>query len=161
MMAIRSAIQYDPHIAGFGVEDSVTGARKTLQLDFIRDIFGQQMYKEHMEFVTSLNSAANWDKPTMILTMLINLFASDRPGLTNKQLVSDAEDHYTVLLKAYLRSKYPQFKADAMYPRLLMKLADVRNLGDTSKKTLNMLSVTKADDLAPLLKEVLTPDLGE
>lgn len=153
---MRSAIQYDPNIGGFAIKNSNSGVKKNIQIEIIRFMFGEELYDEHMKFITSLNTAAQWNKPTMILTMLINMFASDRPNIKDKSLVDEAGMHYSQLLQAYLKSQYTLSEANAIYPRLLMKLVDVRNYGELSRSAIEKHWVTSSAGIEPLLKEVFS-----
>ena len=153
-MALRSAIQYTPDMDGFELEDSSTGDKKAIKMDIIKHILGEDLFEAHMQFVLSLNTVAKWDKPTMILTMVISLFASDRPGLHNKEHISRAEEHYSFLLQAFLRSKYTLHEARSIYPKLLMKITDVRTYAEQAKNTINNQNVNSSQ-LDPLLRELL------
>lgn len=155
-MVIRSAIQYDPNIGGFDVVNADSGERKQIQIEVIKGMFGEELYHEHMKFITSFNTAAQWDKATMVLTMLINLFASDRPGIVDKYLMAQAEVHYSELLQAYLKSRYTLSEANAIYPRLLQNLVDVRTYGEMSKKAIEKVSVSSNPNVQPLLQEVFS-----
>lgn len=151
-LVLRSAIQYDPNIDGFAVEDVTSKQKKDLKISFINQALGPEIYSEHMKFITSFNTAAKWDKPTMILAMIINLFSPDRQGLQNKEIVANAEEHYSFLLQAYLRSKYAYYEARSIYPKLLLKLTDVRSYGEMSAQHISQLSAPR--DMEPLLKEL-------
>lgn len=150
-MVLRSAIQYDREKEGFTVTEQSTKETKEIKLSYISQTFGSTMFEEHKKFVTSFNDAADGDKPTMMLAMIINLFAPDRPQLVRKEVVAKAEEKYCHLLQAYLRSKYSSSKAECMLPKILMKLTDVRNYGVLSAEHMSQLS---GDSLLPLLQEV-------
>jgi len=62
---------------------------------------------------------------------------------------------YTVLLKRYLESVLPRSAARSIFPRLLHKLADVRDLNE--KHSLVLLKVNPTG-IQPLMKEVLDID---
>lgn len=153
-MALRSAIQYNPDIDGFELEESSTGEKKAIKMEVIRHMLGDELFDAHMKFITTFNNVAKWDKPTMIITMVINLFASDRVGLHNKEHVSQTEEHYSFLLQALLRSMYTLHEARTIYPKLLMMMTEVRSYGELAKKTINHLDVNFSQ-LDPLLRELL------
>ena len=153
---MRSAIQYDPYVGGFAVVNGNTEAQKKIQLSFIKSVFGEGLYDEHMRFITSFNMAAQWNKPAMILSMIINIFASDRPEIKDKSLVEEARMHYSQLLQAYLRSQYTLFKADTVYQQILAKLGDLKTYGEMTRQVMDRHSVTDSAEIEPLVKEMLT-----
>lgn len=152
-LVLRSAIQYDPEIDGFSIEETASKTKKGIKISMIGSALGEELLQEHKKFITSFNTVAKWDKPTMILAMIINLFSPDRPGLQNKALVTEAEEKYSLLLQAYLRSKYNLYEARSVYPRLLMKLTDVRNYGEMSAQRVSNVAT---HDMEPLLREIFS-----
>lgn len=152
-LVLRSAIQYDPNIGGFAVEDVTSNQRKDLKMSIISQGMGEELYTEHMKFITSFNTVAKWDKPTMILVMIINLFSPDRPDLKETAIVAQAQEKYFFLLQAYLRSKYSLYEARSIYPRLLIKLTDVRTYGEISAQ---QVSQAKTNQMEPLLREIFS-----
>lgn len=152
-MAMRAAAQYNPDLEGFGLEDSSTGDKKALKVDSFMHILGPELQEQLIQFVLSLNTIAKWDKPTVILTLVISLFAEDRPGLHNKEHIARASEHYSFLLDAFLRSKYTLREARVIYAKLLVKVADVRTYAELAKKKLNKdIDLSQID---PLLQELL------
>lgn len=152
-LVLRSAIQYDPEIGGFSIEETSSKIKKGIKISIIGSALGEELFTEHMKFITSFNTVAKWDKPTMILAMIINLFSPDRSGLQDKPMVTKAEEKYSLLLQAYLRSKYNLYEARSVYPRLLMKLTDVRNYGEMSAQRVASVAV---HDMEPLLREIFS-----
>jgi len=152
-LVLRSAIQYDPKVGGFAVQDINSKEKKYLKISFISQGLGEELFTEHMRFIESFNAAAKWDKPTMVLAMIINLFSRDRPGLTNKKVVENAEGRYSMLLQAYMRSKYSFHEASTLYPKLLLKLTDVRSYGEMSAQHVAQVA---PQDMEPLLKDIFS-----
>ena len=66
----------------------------------------KDMVSEHLKFIKSFNAVAKWDKPTMVLAMIVNLFSSDRADLINRDVVARAAERYALLLQCYLKSIY-------------------------------------------------------
>ena len=66
----------------------------------------KDMVYEHLKFIKSFNAVAKWDKPTMVLAMIVNLFSSDRADLINRDVVARAAERYALLLQCYLKSIY-------------------------------------------------------
>ena len=113
---------------------------------------GGQLFDDHMKFVRSLAIDLKADQTTMILLLVISLFSPDRLNLLNKELVSQEQESYSELLCKYLESKYPYPVAHAMYPKLLMKLTDIRNLNEEHSAVLLKVN---PDAIQPLMQEVL------
>ncbi len=118
----------------------------------MRRAAGGQLFEDHMKFVRTLAIDLKADQTTMILLLVISLFSPDRPNLTNKELVSTEQERYSELLCKYLESRYPYPIAHAMYPKLLMKLTDIRNLNEEHSQVLLKVN---PDAIQPLMQEVL------
>lgn len=118
----------------------------------MRRAAGGQLFEDHMKFVRSLAVDLKADQTTLILLLVISLFSPDRLNLMNKELVSQEQENYSELLCKYLESKYPYPVAHAMYPKLLMKLTDIRNLNEEHSAVLLKVN---PDAIQPLMQEVL------
>ncbi len=119
----------------------------------MRRAAGGQLFEDHMKFVRSLAIDLKADQTTMILLLVISLFSPDRMNLINKDLVAQEQENYSELLCKYLESRYPYPVAHAMYPKLLMKLTDIRNLNEEHSAVL--LKVNDPEAIQPLMQEVL------
>lgn len=92
------------------------------------------------------------DEVTLILLLVISLFSPDRVGLVHSDLVAVQQERYSELLRKYLGSVYRAQDARPVYPRLLMKLTDIRNLNEEHSQVLLKID---PDAIQPLMKEVL------
>ncbi|XP_067935123.1 thyroid hormone receptor beta-like isoform X3 [Watersipora subatra] len=161
IMAIRSALQYHPDIGGYSVVDTTSGSSKHLRLEFIRTIFGEEIYKEHLKFISSFRTAALEDKTAMILAMIIIVFTVDRTTISEDQQVTVDQhlSHYSELLLAYLCSVRPCSEAKKIiYPRIVMKITDLRNYAFMSQGAIANQEGSSADAIEPLLRELLLRD---
>ena len=113
----------------------------------------KDMVSEHLKFIKSFNAVAKWDKPTMVLAMIVNLFSSDRADLINRDVVARAAERYALLLQCYLKSIYRAREARSLYPQLLLTLSKVRSYGAISAQ--HMVRVTLSD-LEPLMREMFS-----
>ena len=104
-----------------------------------------------MKFVRSLAVELRADKTVLILLLMIALFSPDRQQLEQKELVNAEQERYSVLLLHYLESRHPVAIAHAIYPKLLMKLTDIREL---SEKHSHVLLKANPEGMQPLMKEV-------
>ncbi|XP_033757190.1 nuclear hormone receptor HR96-like [Pecten maximus] len=152
IMVLRSAMGFDSSQMGWKVKGQSMG-EKTIGPQMIQNTLGNGMYIEHIKFVMSLNQLTQANKTIMTLLFVIELFSSDRPNVKNKELVSQGQEKFSTWLKAYLESLHPLTEARSLYPKLLMKLLDVRSLGESSAQMAAHLDITR---LEPLLVEVFS-----
>ncbi|XP_052269721.1 nuclear hormone receptor HR96-like isoform X3 [Dreissena polymorpha] len=110
------------------------------------------IFDDHMKFVKSLAIDLKADETMLILLLMLSLFSPDRPCVTDKAYITSEQDKYALLLQRYLESKYPSHVVKSMYPRLLMKLTDIRNLNEEHSQVLLKLN---PEGLQPLMKEVM------
>ncbi|XP_042860472.1 inactive histone-lysine N-methyltransferase 2E-like isoform X2 [Penaeus japonicus] len=101
----------------------------TLRVEDMKKLVSCELYDMHMKFIFSMKDL-NVDEPVMMLLLLIVLFTSDRPGLQEATRVQGRQDHYLQLIRKYMNWRYGPHNATIMYPRLLIKLTDLRELND-------------------------------
>lgn len=119
------------------------GVDPNLQFSLVEDI---------MKFIKALSVDLQADETMLILLLLISLFSPDRPNLDLKDVVGREQERLSLLLQHYIESKVPLNDARLFYPKLLMKLTDIRNLNEESSQVFLNLST---DTIQPLMKEVL------
>lgn len=110
------------------------------------------LFDDHMKFVKSLAIDLKADETVLILLLMLSLFSPDRPCVQDKVYISSEQDKYALLLQRYLESKYPYHIVKTMYPKLLMKLTDIRNLNEEHSQVLLKLN---PEGIQPLMKEVM------
>ena len=113
---------------------------------------GTGMFDQQMKFVRSLTVKLRADETTLVLLLVLSLFSPDRDNLTNREYVSAEQERYCLLLKRYLESRYAKPLARFMFPRLVMKLTEIRSLNEEHTHVLLKLN---PDGIQPLMKEVL------
>lgn len=151
IMVLRSAMGFDSRAMQWKLKSNAGGNEKRIDPTVIQKNLGTGMYVEHVKFIRSLNELTQANKTIMTLLFVIELFSSDRPNLINKDLVSKGQEKFSTWLQAYLESQIPVGEARILYPKLLMKLLDVRSLGESSAQLASHLDITR---LEPLLVEV-------
>lgn len=109
------------------------------------------MFMQHMNFVRQLQEISGKDRTVLMLLFIIDLMSPDRANLVDKQRVSQSQERHSMWLKAYLESVHTVSEAKVIYPKLLVKLLDVRDLGEESCHMASTLDIT---NLEPLLVEV-------
>ena len=123
--------------------DKPAAVDPSLQYSLVEDI---------MKFIKVLAVDLQADETMLILLLLISLFSPDRPNLDLKDVVSREQERLSLLLQHYIESKLPLAEARLYYPKLLMKLTDIRDLNEESSQVFLNLST---DTIQPLMKEVL------
>lgn len=88
----------------------------------------------------------------MILLMLIEFFNPEKSEVANVLLVKKAQEKFTYWLRCYIEAKYPEMIAKLLYQKVLLKLNDVREIGNIC----NEASKTFLwKDFDPLIAEIL------
>ena len=152
LLILRSVITFDKEKQHF-LDPMDQESVHAMNVDQLRAAHkGDGLFEDHMKFVKSLAVDLKADQNTLILLLMISLFSPDRPSLVNKELVSDEQEKYSELLQRYLESRYPVAIVRAVYPKLLMKLTDIRNLNEEHSQVLLKVN---PEVLQPLMKEVL------
>ena len=151
IMVLRSAMGFDPQKLQWKIKQQETVQEHGLDPKIIKEQLGQSMYTDHIQFVTSLHQLTRSNSTIMTLLFVIEIFAPDRPNIVSKEEIMRAQEKFTMWLRLYLESVMPVIEARSLYPKLLGKLADVRQLGESSSKLASHLDITK---LEPLLVEV-------
>ena len=154
LLILRSVLTFDKDKKQFldPLDQEESKAMKMEQLEAAET--GTGLFEHHMKFVKSLAFDLQADNITLILLLVISLFSPDRDNLTNKGLVSAEQERYTDLLKKYLDINFPE-TSSGVFPKLLMKLADIRNLNEQHSQVLLRVN---PEGIQPLMKEVF--DLG-
>ncbi|CAG5116546.1 unnamed protein product, partial [Candidula unifasciata] len=156
MFVLRSAMGFDSsHNAWkFKVQQtgSPDGPKVEGKLDSsVINTLGSSMFMQHIQFVRQLQEVSDKNRTVLMLLFIIELMSPDRANLIDKQKVSQCQERHSMWLKAYLESIHTVAEAKVLYPKLLVKLLDVRNLGEESCQMTSSLDIT---NLEPLLVEV-------
>src|SRR6218665_1128102 len=152
LLILRSVLTFDKDKQHFldPLDDEET---KALKIDQLKDAeTGTGLFEQHMKFVRSLTLDLNVDETSMILLLVIALFSPDRENLSDRQLVTEQKEKHCLLLKKHLESIHQPAVARSLFPKMLLKLADVRNLNE--EHSLVLLKVNP-DGIQPLMKEFL------
>lgn len=149
LLILRSVLCYDKDKEQFldPMDDPDISAMSTEDLRRKEGV----LFDEHMKFVRSMVELRA-DETMLILLLMIALFSPDRPALDNKLIVSQEQEKHSLLLQKYLESKFPIQYAKVVFPKLLMKLTDIRNLNEEHSQVLLKVN---PEGIQPLMKEVL------
>ncbi|XP_068238167.1 uncharacterized protein [Palaemon carinicauda] len=100
-----------------------------LRIEDMKKLVSGELYEMHIKFIHSMKEL-NVDEPVMMLLMLIVLFSSERPGLVAAPAIQAHQEHYLHLLRIYMEWRYGEHNTSILYPKLLYKLTDLRELND-------------------------------
>ncbi|GBN89580.1 Nuclear receptor subfamily 1 group D member 2 [Araneus ventricosus] len=127
---IRGAYIYDdklarwPHTGKPMYRDS-----PTLDADDIKKLVSSELFEKHMEFIRSIKDL-HLDEATVMLLLVIVLMSPDRPGLENEVLVAKEQEKFYILMRKYMNWRYGQENNATLYPKVLLRLPDLRELND-------------------------------
>ncbi|ESO86480.1 hypothetical protein LOTGIDRAFT_235311 [Lottia gigantea] len=150
LLIIRSVITFDREKQHF--LDPYDNGKYAMTAEQLKMGEGSGLFDEHMKFVKSLAMDLKADETVLILLLVISLFSPDRPSISDKTYIAKEQDKYALLLQHYLESKYPVSYVRTIYPKLLMKLTDIRNLNEEHSQVLLKVN---PEGIQPLMKEVL------
>jgi hypothetical protein len=152
LLILRSVMTFDKERQHFldPVDQEETKAMSVEQLQQAET--GTGLFEEHMRYVRSLAVDLCADETTLILLLVISLFSPDRGCLTESDGILEQQERYSMLLQKYLQSRYPMSLASQLFPKLLMKLTDIRNLNEEHS---HVLLKVNPEGIQPLMKEVL------
>ena len=151
LLILRSVITFDKDKQHF-LDPVDQEDQSALKIEQMRLATGAGLFEDHMKYVKSLAVDLRADQNTLILLLTISLFSPDRCNLLNKTLICEEQCKYAELLRRYLESIYPMPLARALFPKLLMKLTDIRNLNEEHSQVLLKVN---PEGLQPLMQEVL------
>lgn len=149
LLILRSVISYDKDKQQFLDESDMDS--NTMTTEQLKNAEGG-LFEDHMKFVRSLAVDLKADETMLILLLVVSLFSPDRPNLLDKSKVCAEQERYSILLNHYLESKLPYGQARSVYPKLLMKLVDIRNLNEEHSA---ILVKVNPEGIQPLMIELL------
>uniref|UniRef100_A0A3Q2ZR53 Peroxisome proliferator-activated receptor alpha n=1 Tax=Kryptolebias marmoratus TaxID=37003 RepID=A0A3Q2ZR53_KRYMA len=119
-------------------------------LKSLRRPFGDMM-EPKFQFATRFNSL-DLDDSDLALFVAAIICCGDRPGLVDVPLVERLQESVVQALRCHLLANHPD---DAfLFPRLLQKLADLRELVTEHAQLVQEIKTTEDTSLHPLLQEI-------
>ena len=101
--------------------------QSNIQLDLMRLVWSEQVFYQTIHFLKSM-SEMRLDEASLILLLPLILFCPDRRNLRDRKRIAHLQANYSLLLKKYLVWKYGKPEADKFFPKLLLKLIELRSL---------------------------------
>lgn len=128
-----------------------------VSVDMFMRAFSSHKEVAEMFVNACLSMQDDWYKDTCLhaLFHLILLFNPDGEGLLQRELMSDLQNKYLILLKHYLESKYSFSKSKEYFALLLQRSRELRTLSIAFTEVLVNTDPQKVD---PLTKEIFNFD---
>ncbi|XP_060766411.1 peroxisome proliferator-activated receptor delta isoform X2 [Neoarius graeffei] len=132
----------------------VANGRGFVTREFLRSLrkpFSEIM-EPKFEFALKFN-ALELDDSDLALFVAAIILCGDRPGLMNVKQVEEIQDKILQALDQHLQHTHPD--AAYIFPKLLQKLADLRQLVTENAQLVQMIKKTESEtSLHPLLQEI-------
>ncbi|XP_068572963.1 peroxisome proliferator-activated receptor alpha a [Cebidichthys violaceus] len=112
--------------------------------------FGDMM-EPKFQFATRFNSL-ELDDSDLALFVAAIICCGDRPGLVDVPLVERLQESIVLALRLHLLANHPD--DNFLFPRLLQKLADLRELVTEHAQLVQEIKTTEDTSLHPLLQEI-------
>jgi hypothetical protein len=88
----------------------------------------------------------------MVLFQVLVLFSPDGPHVIMRELISNIQDRYLILLKHYLEAKYTYSKTSEMFPLLMTKMRELNALAEVHSR---ILLDVNPQEIEPIMLEIL------
>lgn len=89
----------------------------------------KSLVEKHLHFIKTIKRL-HLDDATYLLLTIIVFLSPDRPELRDTDAVQREQEKYLILLKNYMNWRYGQRMSSLLYPKLLYKLTDLRELAE-------------------------------
>ena len=164
LLILRSVLTFDPDKQQF-LDPTDLPETRAMKVDQLQSAMkadplsaapvptGTGLFDAHMAFVRSIAVDLRADETMLVLLLVISLFSPDRASDDGRAEVTRQQEHYTALLKHYLSSQLPPAAARIRFPRLLLKLTEIRSLSEESSQVLLRVNT---NSIQPLMIEVLS-----
>jgi hypothetical protein len=101
----------------------------SLRLEDMEKLVSPELYDMHKRFISSFQKLKA-DEPTVVLLLLVILFYPDRAEVQDCTGINQSQEKFISLLQKYVQWRYGAVNGAQLFPRLLSKLADLRQLND-------------------------------
>ncbi|GFO47065.1 vitamin D3 receptor a [Plakobranchus ocellatus] len=158
IMMLRSAVNYDPFSETWNLNtkgcmtqgaDQAAGARISADILKSGSSNTKKLFMTYSRFIKSLMSLVHGDRVVLELLILMSLFAADRVPLEQHDRIQGVQENYAYLLHRYVAHRFDM--EPTLFARIVMKLADLRDINEIHS---DMLLHLKVDELDPLLVEI-------
>ena len=147
ILLLRSVALYDKD------RDVWVTPRGDIPTEILKNATGfDDLHDDHRCYCRSIKSITHDDLTIVIVLLVIVLFSPEGPHVAARELVSNIQDKYLILLKHYLESKYNYVRAAEMFAQLMAKVKELKELAEVHGKYL--LDVNPRE-IEPIMLEIL------
>ncbi|XP_068162461.1 peroxisome proliferator-activated receptor alpha a isoform X2 [Antennarius striatus] len=131
----------------------VAGGEGFITREFLKSLRRpfSDMMEPKFQFATRFNSL-ELDDSDLALFVAAIICCGDRPGLVDAPLVERLQENVVQVLRLHLLANHPD--DNFLFPRLLQKLADLRELVTEHAQLVQEIKTTEETSLHPLLQEI-------
>ncbi|XP_069460781.1 nuclear receptor subfamily 1 group I member 3 [Ambystoma mexicanum] len=91
-----------------------------------------------------------------VLMEAIALFAPDRPGVLQRDIIDQIHERMALTLQCYIQQRHPLPEGRFLYAKLLSLLTELRTLNVENTKEILLMQDRSANSVSPLLKELVS-----
>lgn len=111
-----------------------------------------QLHDDHVNYCKSIKDIIQEDIMLVTIMQVIVLFAPEGQHVFYREAVSNIQDKYLLLLKHYCESKYGFQVGATMFPQLMSKMKELKELAESHGKYLLDVNPT---EIEPIMLEIL------
>lgn len=147
ILLLRSVSLYD------SVRDVWVTPKGDIPTEILKNATGYvQLHDDHVNYCKSFKSLIGDDLTIIVILLVIMLFSPEGVHVVTRGVVANIQDKYLVLLKHYLESNYGYSRAAQIFPDLMAKLKELKELAEVHSKYLLDLNPS---DVEPIMLEIL------
>lgn len=147
ILILRSVSVYDSE------RDVWVTPRGDIPTEILKNATGfVQLHDDHVRYCKSIKSIIGDDIAVVIMLLVIVLFSPEGPHVIMRELVSNIQDRYLILLKHYLESKYTYIQSAEMFPQLMSKIKELKDFAEVHGKCLVDINPS---EIEPIMLEIL------
>ncbi|OCT66607.1 hypothetical protein XELAEV_18042860mg [Xenopus laevis] len=115
----------------------------------------QEMYLEPMMKFQLMLKKLNLHEAEYALIEALCLFAPDRPGVVEHDIIDEMQENLALTLKCYMDLHHPPPEGRFLYPKLLSLLTELRTLNEEYTRQILHIQDISSENVTPLMKEIL------
>lgn len=147
ILILRSVSVYDAE------RDVWVTPRGDIPTEILKNATGfVRLHDDHARYCKSIKSIIGDDLVVVILLLAIVLFSPEGLHVVMRQLISDMQDRYLVLLKHYLEAKYGYVQSAEMFPQLMTKIKELKDFAEVHGRCLVDINPR---EIEPIMLEIL------
>ena len=123
---LRGAFNYDMKGKYWRYDDH---SEAVVYSEHLEIMVTKSLVEKHTHFIKTIKRL-RLDEATFILLTIIVFLSPDRPALIDTDSVQREQEKYLILLKNYMNWRYGLRMSSLLYPKLLHKLTDLRELAE-------------------------------